>query len=150
MTRVRLLAALTFLTLTLGAAAQPEGDFRMPTIPPIRPNTPASTCEDAPEDAEILRALRPLSSAGEESRDNIQIVTERLVDKLDPPRFFPLVGWARLHHCHYKCTVYFTEMMVSGFPFPCRTIQPIARVVYIDKDHLHLEPGGAPAGTREK
>ena len=82
----------------------------------------------------------------EEFREDIQIVTERLVDKIDPPRFFPLVGWAQLHHCHYKCTVFFTETRQSGYPFPFYIRRPRSEVVYIDKDHLHLVPGGSPDG----
>jgi hypothetical protein len=38
-------------------------------------------------------------------RDDIQVVTERLVDKFDPPRFFPLLGQAQLHHYQWKCTM---------------------------------------------
>jgi hypothetical protein len=85
----------------------------------------------------------------EEFRDNIQIVTERLVDKIDPPRFFPLVGWARLHHCHYKCTVYYTETRQSDYPFPYKVVKPRVQVVYIDKDHLHLEPCGSPEAQQQ-
>ena len=67
----------------------------------------------------------------------IEIVCEKLVDKIDPPRFFPLVGPAQLHHCHWKCTVYYTETIESGYPFPFRCVRPRVQVVYIDLDHLH-------------
>ena len=56
----------------------------------------------------------------EEFRDEIEIVCERLVDKIDPPRFFPLVGPAQLHHCHWKCTIYYTETVQSDQPFPVK------------------------------
>ena len=55
----------------------------------------------------------------------------------DPPRY-PLVGPAWLHHCHWKCTVYYTETFESGYPFPFRCKKPRIEVVYIDKDHLHV------------
>src|SRR5207249_3912407 len=85
-------------------------------------------CDDPPDDAAVLRALPPLVKGTphiyEETRDDIQIVKERLVDRLDPPRFFPLVGWARLHHCHYKCTIYYTETRQSDYPFPYKVVKP--------------------------
>ncbi|HEV2950278.1 MAG TPA: hypothetical protein VGX70_23060, partial [Gemmataceae bacterium] len=80
----------------------------------------------------------------EEFRDDIQIVSERLVDKIDPVRFFPLIGPAQLHHCHWKCTIYYTETMESGYPFPFQCRKPRVQVVYIDKDHLHLYAGTSP------
>ena len=83
----------------------------------------------------------------EEFRDNVQIVTELIKDVIDPPRFFPLVGPAQLHHCHWKCTVYYTETLESGYPFPFRCVRPRVQVVYIDLDHLHLYPC-SPDATR--
>jgi RNA polymerase sigma factor (sigma-70 family) len=113
-------------------------------LPPPRPGSPQALCETPPDDAEVLRALPPVSPGVpyvfEEFRDNIQVVTERIVDRIDPPRFFPLVGRARLHLCRYKCTVYFTEKILSNFPFPFETVRPRVQVVYLDKDYLHLEP----------
>jgi hypothetical protein len=32
----------------------------------------------------------------------------------------------------------------SGYPFPFRCKRPRVEVIYIDKDHLHLCPGGTP------
>jgi hypothetical protein len=63
------------------------------------------------------------------------------VDKIDPARFFPLIGPAQLHHCHWKCTIYFVETMESGYPFPFQCKTQRVEVVYIDKDHLHLYTG---------
>jgi len=127
---------------------QNKNDYRTPIMPPIRPGFPEPLCEDPPDDAAVLRAAPPVKRGVpyvcEEFRDNIQIVTERIMDKIDPPRFYPLVGWARLHHCHYKCTVYYTETRQSDYPFPYKVVKPRVQVVYIDKDHLHLEPGGPP------
>ena len=97
-----------------------------------------------PSEGEVLRALPQTKPrvpwVYEEFRDNVQIVTELLVDKIDPPRFFPLVGPAQLHHCHWKCTVYYTETVESGYPFPFRCVKPRVEVVYMDLDHLHLYP----------
>lgn len=132
---------------------QNTNDFRTVIMPPIRPGFPEPLCEDPPDDAAVVRALpavtRGVPYVYEDFRDNIQIVTERLVDKIDPPRFFPVVGWARLHHCHYKCTVYYTETSQSDYPFPYKVVKPRVQVVYIDKDHLHLEPGGSPEAQQQ-
>jgi hypothetical protein len=118
-------------------------------MPPIREGFPPPVCEDPPDESMVLRAMlrvtRGVPYVYEEFRDDIQIVTERLVDKIDPPRFFPLVGAANLHHCHWKCTIYFTETVESDYPFPFRCKRPRVEVVYIDKDHLHLCAGNNPA-----
>ena len=121
-----------------------KNDFRTPIMPPIREGYPPPVCEDPPDESQILRAM-PHVCRGvwywfEEFRDDIQIVTEKIVDKIDPPRFFPLVGPAQLHHCHFKCTMYYTETIESGYPFPFRCVRPRIKVVYMDLDHLHLAP----------
>ena len=125
-----------------------KNDYRTTIMPPIRPGTPPPLCEDPPDDAMILRAMphviRGVPYFDEEFRDDIQIVTERVVDKIDPPRFFPLIGPSQLHHCHWKCTIYYTETIESGYPFPFRCKKPRVEVIYIDKDHLHLCPDGSP------
>ena len=125
-----------------------KNDYRTPVMPPIREGFPPPLCEDPPDEARILRALphvtRGVFYLFEEFRDNVQVVTELLVDKIDPPRFFPLVGPAQLHHCHWKCTVYYDEAIESRCPFPFRTVRPRIQVVYIDLDHLHLCPGKTP------
>lgn len=127
---------------------QYPNDTRTPILPPIREGFAPPTCEDPPDDAHILRSL-PRMARGvpyfyEEFRDDVQIVTERIVDKIDPPRFFPLIGPAQLHHCHWKCTVYYNETIESGYPFPVRVKRPRIQVVYIDKDHLHMYVGNDP------
>lgn len=127
---------------------QHANDFRTAILPPIRPGFPPPACEDPPDDASILRALRPVTRGVpyvyEEFREDLQIVTERIVDRIDPPRFFPLVGWAQLHHCHYRCTVFFTETKQSDYPIAYYVKRPKVEVVSIDKDHLHLAPQGSP------
>lgn len=122
-----------------------RNDHRTPIMPPIKEGAAPPICEDAPDDAQVIRAMphmaRGFPYVYEEHRDDVQIVTERLVDKIDPPRFFPLVGPAQLHHCHWKATIYYTEIIESGYPFPVKIKRPRIQVVYIDKDHLHLYAG---------
>jgi hypothetical protein len=119
----------------------PNNDFKTPVLPPI-PAGYRPFCEDPPDLAAILRALprvpRGVPYFYEEFRDDIDYTVERLVDSIDPPRMFPLIGPAQLHHCHYKCTVFYTETKESCYPFPFRCRDRRVQVVYIDKDHLHL------------
>ena len=103
-----------------------KNDGRAPLMPPIRDGYPPPICEDPPSDQEILRAMprvaRGVPYVYEQFRDD---VTDRqepdLVDKIDPPRFFPLVGPAQLHHCHWECVIYYTETIQSDYPFACYT-----------------------------
>src|SRR3954447_14811633 len=101
-----------------------KNDGRVPIMPPIKPGFPPPICEDPPSDGEVLRAIprvpRGVPYVYETFRDNIVIVKNKLVDKIDPPRFFPLVGPAQLHHCHWECVVYYTETVESDQPFPMK------------------------------
>jgi hypothetical protein len=117
---------------------------------PLRPpfgegKVPA--CGDEPTDAEVLRALVTPSGQTafyEVSRDEMEVEKERLVNRIDPVRFFPFVGAARFHRCYWKCTVFYTETVASRYPFSFRWTGPRVEVVYFDKDHLHLAPSAAP------
>lgn len=127
-------------------------DARTPIRPPI-PLGQRVLCDEPPTHQEILRAM-PRANRGvpfvyEEFRDDIEIATEKLTDKIDSPRFYPLIGPAQMHHCHWKCTVYFTETVEVSYPFPMKTKRRRMEVVYIDKDHLHLCTGEPqPAAPR--
>jgi len=128
-------------------------DWRTPIMPPIRDGFPAPLCQDEPSEQEVLRAMRRVTRGVpyvyEEFRDDIEIVFEKLVDKIDPPRFFPLVGPAQLHHCHWECVIYYTETVQSDYPFPQYTKRSRVQVIYIDKDHLHLYVGSDPEVQRQ-
>ena len=130
-----------------------KDDHRTPIMPPIRDGYPAPVCEDPPSDREVQRALpkgiRGVPWVYEEFRDDIQITKSRIVDKIDPPRFFPLVGMAQLHHCHWECAIYYTETIESSHPYPVYLRKPRTQVVYIDKDHLHLYVGPNPDTQKE-
>jgi hypothetical protein len=125
---------------------------RMPILGPITPNTP-TTALDTPTEDEVMRALeaaRPVQGGlplmHEIQRKNVRVVVEPLADYIDPPRVYPLVGPAQLHHAQYKCLVYYTEVNRVGWPIPYTTTdEECQEVVYIDHDHLHmvgnLDPG---------
>jgi hypothetical protein len=113
-------------------------EARTPILPPVgAKNDPA--CDYQPTDQEVLKALA-LRANGEPyaARDEIKIVRERMVDKIDAPRFFPLAGLAQLHHVHWKCTAYFSEFVQSSDVIPVTLTKKRVEVVYIDKDHLHM------------
>jgi hypothetical protein len=50
-----------------------------------------------------------------------------------------LIGFAQLHHAHYKCTVYFEERTINGWPVPY-TLEDneCVEVIYIDHNHFHM------------
>lgn len=118
---------------------------RTPILPPIGPGGAPVFCMDPPTLDEAKRALPRLARGFpyvyEEFRDDYRMEVELLVDKIDPPTVFPLVGPAQLHHCHWKCTVYFKERIQSFYPFPVTVDNDRVEVVYIDKDHLHAVAG---------
>ena len=118
-----------------------QSDYKTPVLPPIPPGY-RPLCEDPPDRAEILRTMQRVARGVpyfyEEFREDFEFTVEKLVDKVDPPRFFPLIGPAQLHHCHWKCTVYYNETIESGYPLPFQVKRRRAEVLYIDKDHLHL------------
>jgi hypothetical protein len=132
---------------------QHKNDWRTPILPPIRDGFPPPLCEDPPNDREVLRVMprvvRGVPYVCEEFRDDVSIIKNRLVDKIDPPRFYPLIGMAQLHHCHWECVVYYTETVQSAIPFPTYVKKRRIQVVYIDKDHLHLYVGTNPDQQRQ-
>lgn len=89
-------------------------------------------CLDTPPSVdEVIRALPE-----DVARNNVRIVMEPIVDKLESCRVYPLVGPARLHKVHYKCTVYFDKVAPQGKPILAARTDQGREVVYIDHDHL--------------
>ena len=121
-----------------------KNDHRTPIMPPIRDGFPPPMCEDPPTEREVLRTMtrvkRGVPYVYEEFRDDIRIVSERIVDKIDPPRFFPLVGSAQLHHCHWKMHDLLHRDDPERLPVPGQ-VQEAAR-----RGDLHRQ--GPPAPVR--
>lgn len=118
---------------------------RVPIMGPITTGGPAVAL-DPPSDDEVIRTLEvshPVEGGipffHETSRNNVRIVKTLIADYVDPPRFYPLIGPAQLHHAHYKCTVYFSETTRKGWPVP-HTLEDAEEieVIYIDHNHLHI------------
>jgi hypothetical protein len=118
---------------------------RAPILGPLTAESPALAL-DEPSDDEVMRALErthPIEGGipmlHEVQRNKVRIVKCKISDYVDPPRVYPMVGPAQLHHAHYKCTVYYTEVVRVGWPIPYTTVDEDAReVIYIDHDHLHM------------
>jgi hypothetical protein len=110
-------------------------------------------CMDPPSDDEVMRALekaQPVEGGvallWTRNRNNVRIVKCLIADYVDPPRFYPLVGPAQQHHCHYKCTVYYEDVRRIGWPVPHTLRDEDAReVIYVDHNHLHMV-GNADTG----
>ena len=117
---------------------------RSPILGPLVAGAP-DVGLDSPSDDEVMRALekaRPVQGGipwlYELSRSRVRIVKELINDSVDPPRVYPLIGPAQLHHVKFKCIVYFTETTRVGWPLPYTTMDEEGQeVVYIDHSHLH-------------
>ncbi len=101
---------------------------------------------DTPSDYEVVRAwekANPIQGGlpflHEKQRNNVRIVKEKIADYVDPPRVVPLIGPVQLHHAHYKCTIYYTEITRVGWPVPHTLIDEDSQeVIYIDHNHFHM------------
>lgn len=83
------------------------------------------TCQNPPMPDDVLRLLH--IPAGPDVNVSIVDTTE---DQVDPPRSFSNLGDlppVRLHHCHYQCTVDYTDSLGAH-----------AVVIDVDDDHLIL------------
>lgn len=121
---------------------------RVPVLPPIPAGAP-EVALDPPSDDEVWRALeraKPIQGGlpflHEIQRNNVRIVKEKIADYVDPPRVVPLIGPVQLHHAHYKCTLYYSERTIVGWPVPYTISDEDSReVVYIDHNHFHRVGG---------
>jgi hypothetical protein len=114
---------------------------KVPILDPVEGEHAPLFCIDPPSPDEVVRALPDDTSGGipfvaETFRNNVRIVVEPIVDKLGDCKFYPMVGPARLHKCHYKCTVFFDKVIRSDYPVPFSHTDQVEEVVYIDHDHL--------------
>ncbi len=118
---------------------------RVPILGPLTSGGPAKAL-DPPSEDEVMCALekaRPVEGGlpflHEIQRNNVDIIIEPISDYVDPPRVVPMLGPVQLHHCHYKCIVYFTERTWVGWPIPYSFVDEDAQeVIYIDHNHLHM------------
>ena len=75
----------------------------------------------------------------ETQRNNVRFLIEKIGEKVDPCKVYPLAGPCQLVHCHYKCTVYYTEVTHVGWPVPHTLVDEDSQeVLYIDHNHFHM------------
>jgi hypothetical protein len=118
---------------------------RAPILGPIVPGGPVVAL-DPPSDDEVIRAWEKANPQQggfpflhEIQRNNVRIVKEKIADYIDPPRVVPLIGPVQLHHAHYKCTIYYTEVTRVGWPVPHTLVDEDSQeVIYIDHNHFHM------------
>ena len=118
---------------------------RAPILGPIIPGGPMVAL-DPPSDDEVYRAwekANPIQGGlpflHEKQRNNVRIVKDKIADYVDPPRVVPLLGPVQLHHAHYKCTIYYTEVTRVGWPVPHTLVDEDSQeVLYIDHNHFHM------------
>jgi hypothetical protein len=118
---------------------------RAPILGPIIPGGPMVAL-DPPSDDEVVRAWEKANPVQggypflhEKIRNNVRIVKDKIADYVDPPRVVPLLGPVQLHHAHYKCTIYYTEVTRVGWPVPHTLVDEDSQeVIYIDHNHFHM------------
>ncbi|MSR59844.1 MAG: hypothetical protein EXS05_19770 [Planctomycetaceae bacterium] len=114
---------------------------KVPVLDPVEGENAPLFCMDSPSPDEVMRALPDDTKGGlpffaETVRNNVRIVTEPIVDSIGECRFYPMVGPAKHHKCHYKCTVYYEKVIHSDWPIPYSHTDQVEDVVYVDHDHL--------------
>lgn len=123
---------------------------KVPILDPVEGENAPLFCLDPPSADEIRRALPDPRPGGvpflaETKWNNMRMVTELIVDRLDECRFYPMAGPARMHHCHWCCTVWYEETKQSWWPIPFTFTEERQEKVYIDHDHL-IRCAGPPSG----
>lgn len=120
---------------------------QVPILDPIPGEFAPAACLDPPSEEEVWRKVAKFKNGSppfyETQRNNVRFLIEKIGEKVDPCKVYPLAGPCQLVHCHYKCTVYFDELYWSDYPIPFHHRTPRVEVVHIDKDHLR-RCGGPP------
>lgn len=114
---------------------------RVPILDPVEGEHAPLFCMDPPSPDHVMRSLPDDPAGGvpflaETHLNNVRIVVEPIVDRIGECRFYPMVGPAKLHYCHYKCTIYYDRVIRSHWPVPFTHVDQSQEVTYIDKDHL--------------
>ncbi len=129
---------------------QREEADRVPILDPVPGEFGPPPCLDPPSEAEVWQKVPKFRSGSpvfyETQRNNVRFLIEKIGDKVDPCKIYPLAGPCQLVHCHYKCTVYFDELYWSDYPIPFNHRDARVEVVFIDKDYLR-RCGGPPVAT---
>lgn len=115
---------------------------KVPILDPLEGENAPEFCLDPPSPDEVIRALPDDDGSGgvqflaETTRNNVRMTVDLIVDRVDDCRVIPHAGPVRLHHCHYKCTVFYDKVIRSHWPVPFTHNDNVQQVVYIDHDHF--------------
>jgi hypothetical protein len=119
-------------------ACRPTGQ-RTPIFDPIAGESAPASCLDPPSEEEVWDKVAESRTSSpvfyETQRNNVRIQIEKIGEKVDPCKVYPLAGPCQLVHCHYKCSVSFDETSWSD-PVPIKHLKRRVEFVFIDKDHL--------------
>ncbi len=120
-------------------------DHNTMILPPLKKGE--KPVSEAPTDAEVMRVFnerraKEVGKGFELAQDEIVIVKNNVKDKIGPPRFYPLVGFAQLHEASWECGVYYVDTRGGKR-------KPKVEVISICKDHLHLWIGVNPDALSE-
>jgi beta-lactamase regulating signal transducer with metallopeptidase domain len=133
---------------------QSANKSKVPTHPILGPVTSGGVTAkalDPPSQDDVLTAVQKARAASnkgplrtETQRENVRMTIEPIATYTDPPRVYPLIGPAQLHHAHYKCTIIYNETAKQGGPLPHTSAKKAAQeVVYVDHNHFHMVDEGA-------
>ncbi len=114
-----------------------EDRDRVPIVDPVIGGKVTDCCLAPPTEAEVWKKIPNRTNQGPSSRlNNI----EKIGEKVDARKEYPLAGPCQLIHCHYKATV---NILDGG--------TPRVEVIYFDKNHLRRcpDPGQALPVTAE-
>ncbi len=124
---------------------------KVPILDPIPAEFAPAACLDPPSEEQVWNKVTKFKNGCvpfyETQRNNVRILIEKIGEKIDPCKVFPLAGPCQLVHCHYKCTVYYDELYWSDYPIPFNHVDHKVEVVYIDKDHLRRCGGPEQVST---
>jgi len=124
-----------------------ERNNKVPILDPIPGDFAPAVCLDPPSERDVWMKVSKFKNGCppfyETQRNNVRILIEKIGEKIDPCKIYPLAGPCQLIHCHYKCTVYYDELYWADYPIPFNHVDHKVEVVYLDKDHLR-RCGGPP------
>ena len=152
-----------FADATAGDSDKRRLEFTVTRLEPAKPKSPdeavltfpsPADAAGAPTEAEIRGLLVERLKANKVAPPfmettaikNLRISIELVADKKEDVKFYPMVGPARLHKRHYKCTAFFDVERQANWPVPFRNIMGGKEVFYIDRDNLVRATG--PTGDK--
>lgn len=120
----------------------PDLQVRGPIYGPISQGDPADA-STGPSEEEIIHELAIADNSEPWSfsirRTDVRITRQqKIADYLDPPRTYPLIGPAQVHHFHYKCSVTFNDTRFVPMLLFVTTRRNVTTDVYVDHSHLHV------------